>query len=112
MTRNYFVTILSLFIAALVFISSVHVAQVLGAAVVVHDDGIKKVSHDDTAVVKAVADLHHHSDKTGSQLIKDAGEHQLYADSRSLRLHHKKIALRDRANRWLRLLHAAWPTTV
>lgn len=112
MTRNYFVTTLSLFIAALVLISSAHAAQVLGAAVVVHDDGFKKVSHDDMTIVKTVADLHHHSDKTGSQLIKDAGEHQLYADSRSLRLHHKKVALRDRANRWLRLLHATWSATV
>jgi|GEM_PF-5910033 hypothetical protein len=111
MTRNYFVTTLSLLLVAMVLISSAHVAQVLGAAVVTHDDGIKKVSHDDT-MIKAVGDLHHHSDKSGSQLIKDAGEHQLYADSRSLRLHHKKASLRDRAHRWLRLLQANWSTTV
>ncbi|HSW81156.1 MAG TPA: hypothetical protein VLG40_02050 [Candidatus Saccharimonas sp.] len=111
MTRNYFVTTVSLVLVALVLISSAHAAQVFGATVVAHDDGVKKISHDDTSIVKTVGDLHHHSDKTGSQLIKDAGEHQLYADSRSLRLHHKKISLRVRASRWLRLLQTTWSAT-
>lgn len=112
MTRVQFTTTLSIIIATLVLVSSMHMAQMFGAAVVMHDDG-KKISHDDTTVVKVASDMHHHADKTGSQLIKEATDHQVSADHRSLRLVHKKDGLRNRiASQWLRLWQAITPTLV
>ena len=107
MNRLHLTPYISIVIASAVLLSSLHVSQVLGTAALAHDQDKKVSTHDDTSVGKIASELHHHSDKSGSQLIKDAGDHQLYADSRSLRLRaHKKEHLRDRlAARWARAWH-------
>jgi hypothetical protein len=105
MKRAQLTSGLSIFVATLVLLSSLHITQVIGTATAPATD--KKLGHDDTAATKLISELHHHSDKSGSQLIKDAGgDHQMYADGRSLRLVHKKDSIRARLTaRWLRTLH-------
>jgi hypothetical protein len=95
----------SFLVAALVFLSSLHATQVIGATTLATDDA-KKVTHSDT-IAKVISDLHHHSDKSGAQLIKDVGDHQLYIDNRSLRASRdKKDSLRNRLlARWQQALH-------
>lgn len=96
--------ILSIFTALIVVIGSLHAAQAIGATVSSAHDVSKKVANDDGSTLKLVSDLHHHSDKSGSQLIKDIGEQQLYADNRSLRLarHKKSPMFRKVVLRWQR----------
>lgn len=107
MNRLHFTSYASIAIASAVLLSSLHISQVLGSSALLHDQDKKVSTHDDSSVSKIASELHHHSDKSGSQLIKDAGDHQLYADNRSLRLRaHKKDHLRDRlAARWARAWH-------
>ena len=73
---------LCLLLASLVFMSSLHMVQVFGAAIArsaTNDDGLTH-GH-----AKIAPDLHHHMDKSGIQLVKDAGDNQLFADYRTLR---------------------------
>jgi hypothetical protein len=106
MSRAHLTTGISIVIATLVLLSSLHAVQVLGAATAVPSMDGKKDLHDDAQTGKLISELHHHSDKSGAQLIKDGGDHSMYADSRSLRLLHKKESVRARlVARWLRTLH-------
>jgi hypothetical protein len=90
---------LSVVIASLVLFSSMRMVQVFGAALTqrAHDDG--------TSIVKVAPDFHHHSDKTGVQLVKDAGDNQqFYSDYRTLRTSRsakKDIPYRYRVAGWL-----------
>jgi hypothetical protein len=71
---------LCILLASLVLFSSLRMVQVFGAAVAqrVHEDG--------NSIVKVAPDLHHHTDKTRVQLVKDASDNQqFYADYRTLR---------------------------
>ena len=92
MTRTHLPAALSLFLASIILMSSLHLAQIAGSTDLPHDMG-KKISYE----------LHHHSDKSGAQLIKDASDSQAYLDARSLRhmRDHKKEA-RNRLARWQR----------
>lgn len=94
---------LSIIIATSVILASIHAGHVVGVLSQSHDD-VKKISHEDVAS-KAVRDLHHHSDKSGAQFIKDVGDQQ-FVDHRSLRLgRDKKESLRERlAAKWQRAL--------
>lgn len=107
MSHKTFATI-SILTALIVVISSLHAAQAVGATASPHDVS-KKIANDDNSPLKLVSELHHHSDKSGSQLIKDVSEHQLYADNRSLRLvrNKKSLALRKMTLRWQRAM-AVW----
>lgn len=99
MAKSHLVTTtLSLFIAGTVLLSSLHAAQVLGTTDGGEDGGRAKKTVDSS---KIEHDLHHHSDKSGVQLIKDASDHSKYVDSRSLRLvRHKKETIKDRLHHW------------
>ncbi|HKX73693.1 MAG TPA: hypothetical protein VJM32_06745 [Candidatus Saccharimonadales bacterium] len=101
MAKSHLVTTLSLFIASTILLSSVHATQLLGATDGGEDGGRAKKSIDSSKIEKIDHDLHHHSDKTGSQLIKDASDNGKYVDSRSLRLsRHKKDIVRHRLDHW------------
>lgn len=98
MARTHLTSLISIFIAGAVFLSSLHAVQVLGAATLTHEDA-KKIGHDESG--KIIHDLHHHSDKSGSQLIKDAGDGSQYIDNRSMRLvRDKKTTIREKLARW------------
>jgi hypothetical protein len=73
---------LCLLLASLVFMSSLHMVQAFSAAV-----AAQRVNEDAAqGHVKVAPDLHHHMDKSGMQLVKDAGDsQQFYADYRTLR---------------------------
>jgi hypothetical protein len=105
--RERFIITLCIGIATLVFFSSIHSAQLFGAAFA-PSDAKSAAAHDDgLSLHKITSELHHHSDQSGSQLIKDGGD-QLYADSRTLRLlrHKRTLSLRDRLQAdWLRALN-------
>lgn len=102
--KTPFIAPLCLFIAATVVLASMHAGQLVGAVSHYGDD--KKITHEDAAA-KVARDLHHHSDKSGSQFIKDVGDQQ-YADNRSLRAgRDKKESLRNRlAERFSRALQS------
>jgi hypothetical protein len=80
MIKQRFVTTLCLLLASLVFMSSLHMVQVFAVARNnANDDGL-------SGHAKVAPELHHHMDKSGMQLVKDAGDNQqLYADYRTLR---------------------------
>lgn len=98
MAKSPFITALSLFVVGTVLLSSVHAKQVLGSDDASNDGARSKKTEDSS---KIVHDLHHHSDKSGSQLIKDVNDSSKYVDSRSLRLaRHKKETVKDRLHHW------------
>jgi hypothetical protein len=103
--RTYITAPLCLFIAATVVLASLHAGQLVGA-IGHYGDNDKKITHEDAAA-KVARDLHHHSDKSGAQFIKDVGDQQ-YADNRSLRGNRdKKESLRNRlAERFSRALQS------
>lgn len=102
MAKSNLITTLSLFIVGTVLLSSVHAKQVLGGDGYDDSGGRAKKSEESS---KIVHDLHHHSDKSGSQLIKDGTDHSKYVDSRSLRLvRHKKETVKHRLDQWKRAL--------
>lgn len=106
MSHSHFTTGLSIIAIAAVLLSSLHAVQVANVAATVSNDDTRKALSHDAMAAKVASELHHHTDKTGLQLIKDVGDHQMYADSRSLRLVHKKDSIRSRlAAQWLRALH-------
>lgn len=109
MTTKHLAAALSIFIASTVLLSSIHATHVWGIAAMPHDDATKKISHDDGAGAnakensKVVQDLHHHSDKSGSQLIKDVSDHSKYFDNRAGRIvRDKKGTIKDKLARWQR----------
>lgn len=107
MTTKHIAAALSIFIASAVLLSSIHATQVWGAATLPHDDASKKIVHDDGGNAKegakVVQELHHHSDKSGSQLIKDVSDHSKYFDVRTQRLlRDKKETIKDKLARWQR----------
>lgn len=107
MTTKHLAAALSIFIASAVLLSSLHATQVWGIAALPHDDNSgKKIIHDEggsTKESKVVQDLHHHSDKSGSQLIKDVGDHSKIFDTRTQRiLRDKKETIKDKLARWQR----------
>lgn len=82
MIKQRLTILLCIVLASLVFMSSLHMVQVFGVALAraTNDDGM---SH---GHAKVAPDLHHHMDKSGMQLVKDAGDQQqFYADYRTLR---------------------------
>lgn len=103
--RTQIIAPLCLFIAGTVVLASVHAGQLAGA-IGHYGDTDKKITHEDAAA-KVARELHHHSDKSGAQLIKDVGDHQ-YVDNRSLRAaRDKKDSLRNRlAGRFNRALQS------
>lgn len=103
--RTPIIAPLCLFIAATVVLASLHAGQLAGA-IGHYGDSDKKITHEDAAA-KIARDLHHHSDKSGAQLIKDVSDHQ-YIDNRSLRAgRDKKESLRSRlAERFNRALQS------
>jgi hypothetical protein len=93
MAQTHLTPLLSFLIASAVLLSSLHAVQVLGAVALAHDESNAKVMHD----------IHHHTDKSAPQLIKDAGDSSQYVDSRSMRLmRDKKTIIRDKLARWQR----------
>jgi cell division protein FtsI/penicillin-binding protein 2 len=99
MLKQRFIITFCIILASLVLLSSLRMVQVFGVALSAqrsHDDG--------SAIVKLAPDLHHHSDKTGVQLVKDAGDNQFYADYRTiraLRSAKKDLPYRYRLASWL-----------
>ena len=88
MTHNNLNVFLGIMIASAVLMGSLHMSRVI--------DDHKVLAHDDGGVVKLSVDLHHHSDKSGTNL----GDNGVYTDGRSLKLHrHHKQKLR--AGQWL-----------
>jgi hypothetical protein len=108
MTTKHLVATLSIFLASAVMLSSIHASQVWGVAAMPRDDYNKKLTHDDTSGnakdnAKIVQELHHHSDKSGSQLIKDGSDHSKYFDTRATRnMRDKKVTIKDKLARWQR----------
>lgn len=109
MTTKHLAAALSIFIASAVLLSSLHATQVWGMAVLPHNDNGKKLIHDDGGGgatkdgSKIVQELHHHSDKSGSQLIKDVSDHSKIFDTRTQRiLRDKKETIKDKLARWQR----------
>jgi hypothetical protein len=108
MTTKHLAAALSIFIASAVLLSSLHATHVWGIAALPHNDSGKKIIHDEGGgnakdSAKIVQELHHHSDKSGSQLIKDVGDHSKIFDTRTQRiLRDKKETVKDKLARWQR----------
>lgn len=102
MIKQHLTNSLCVVLASVVLMSSLHAGQVVTAALAglrTNDDGLLQTH------LKVSPDLHHHMDKSGMQLVKDAGDNQqMLADYRTLRTMRntkKDLPYRYRLANWL-----------